>query len=144
MKEWWTEASEAARNTAELTDANRLILAYQFERAKAANPQGFTMDLFGGLVHPSRGYAVGMTPISFDSVGDALDTLVAIQEQWGFRNLYLGFWKDEDREYIDVTMITTSWEMAEKLGERMKQPAIYDFSQNDVIILAEYYGDEAA
>jgi hypothetical protein len=102
------------------------------------------MNLYGDLVNPDHGYAVGMTPISFESVADALDTLANIQEQYGFTNLYLGYWQDDDRAYIDVTMVTSSWEMAERLGEKMHQMGVYDFAAEDTIFLAAYYGDQAA
>jgi hypothetical protein len=137
VDKWWTEVSEAARNTATLTPANQMVLAYQFTEARRAHPEGFTMDLFGNLVTPKSGYAVGMTPDSFDNVADALSTLAAIQEQWGFRNLHLGFWRDEQdgSEYVDVTMVTHSREMAEALGAKMRQRALWDFSTGSEIRL---------
>lgn len=120
-----------------LTPQNQLLLAYQFNQAKEAHPEGFTMDLYGKLYHADRGYAVGMTPVSLTSVGDALDTLARVQEATGFRNLYLGYWHDDQdgQDYIDVTCVTESWEMAERLGETMYQKAVWDFSTDSAIRL---------
>jgi hypothetical protein len=60
-------------------------------------------------------------------VGDALSTLVSIQEEWGFRNLHLGYWQDDGQDYIDVVMVTRSREMARSLAFKMDQKAYYDF-----------------
>lgn len=137
MKEWYTEVREAAQNTAALTAGNQMVLGYQFERARLAHPEGFTMDLYGRVVKPTQGYAVGMTPISFDNPSEALETLAAIQSQWGFRNLNLGYWKDDQdgHEYIDVVMVTSSREMAERLGRINAQKAIWDFGASQEIRL---------
>jgi hypothetical protein len=135
MKEWWQEAGDAARNTATLTEANQLVLAFQFERARLSHPEGFTMDVYGEIISPDQGYAVGMTPSSFESVGDALSTLVSIQEEWGFRNLHLGYWQDDGQDYIDVVMVTRSREMVETLGRTMRQKAIWDFGTSSEIRL---------
>lgn len=135
MREWWTEAGEAARNTVTLTDTNRLVLAYQFERARLMHPQGFTMNLMGELISPDQGYAVGIMPDAFETVGDALDTLARIQDVLGWQNLCLGYWSQDGRDYIDVTVVTQSWEMAENLGRKARQLAIWDFSTGSEILL---------
>lgn len=119
-----------------LTPGNQLLLAYQFNAAKEAHPEWFTMDVYGQLVKPAHGYAVGMTVQSLTSVGDALDTLARLQDAYGFRNLHLGFWRDVDgAEYIDVAMVTDSFEMAERLGITMEQKAIWDFGTDSAIRL---------
>jgi hypothetical protein len=138
MKEWWLEAGDAARNTATLTEANQLVLAFQFERARITNPSGFTMDLYGDLISPKHGYAVALTPESFASVGDALSTLASMQEEWGFRNLHLGYWKDNGQEYIDVVMVTRSGEMARSLAFKMDQKAYYDFSAGKSVLVTAF------
>jgi hypothetical protein len=87
------------------------------------------MDVYGDLISPDQGYAVGMTPSSFESVGDALSTLVSIQEEWGFRNLHLGYWQDNGQDYIDVVMVTRSrGDGSRHLGRTMRQKAIWDFN----------------
>jgi hypothetical protein len=137
MKTWRLQLTEAARDTAQLTPANQVVLAFQFERARLAHPEGFTMNLYGECISPNKGYAVGMTPISFENVGDALDTLANIQSQWGFQNLHLGYWKDgqDGREYIDVTMVTSARKMAERLAWINEQRAIWDFGEGREIYL---------
>lgn len=126
-----------------LKPGNQLVLTYQFNRAREQHPEGFTMDTYGQLVKPATGYAVGMTLVSLTSVGDAIDTLARIQEATGFRNLYLGYWRDVDgQDYIDVSMVTTSFELAERLGISNRQKALWDFSTDSAIRLD--YGEEAA
>jgi hypothetical protein len=135
MTTWWNEVRQAARNTAELTPANQMVLAYQFAHAREKSPDGFTMNLYGEVIHPENGYAVGITPTSFDNVADALDATARIQAEYGFANLHLGFWRDGSHDYIDVVMVTNNREMAERLGRRMNQHAIWDFSSGSEIWL---------
>lgn len=126
---WQRDAQEAVNRSRNIGKGDALVLAYQFEQAKAENPNGFTLDTDGRLYQEAKGYAVGLTVDSFTNVADALDTLARLQEQYGFRNLYLGYWRDEETqvEYVDVTMITLSFEMAMRIGARQQQIAIWDF-----------------
>jgi hypothetical protein len=135
MDTWQSTVRQAARNTAELTEANRLLLAYQFDQARESNPDGFTMNLYGEMIHRSQGYAVGLTLEPFASVADALSTLAALQAKYGFENLHLGFWRDEGVEYVDVVMVTSAREMALELGRKMEQLAIWDFGTESEIRL---------
>lgn len=130
LREWQRDVQQATATVDTLTPANQIVLAYQFNKETYLHPDGFTMDLFGNLHQPEEGYAVGMTPVSFPTAADALSTLAGIQEQWGFRNLYLGYWRDpaDGRDYIDVVMVTRARELAERLGIAMGQRAIYSFS----------------
>jgi hypothetical protein len=126
---WQREARAIVDQSRVLNAQNQLVLAYQFERARASHPDGFTMDVDGRLYEASEGYAVGVHPESFENVADALDTMARLQEVMGFRNLYLGYWRDDrtGRTYIDVTMVTHSFETAMRLGRTMEQVAIWDF-----------------
>lgn len=127
--------------------SNQLVLAWQFERAKREHPEGFTMDGYGRLYQDSAGYAVGVTPQSFANVADAIDTMARLQNTLGFRNLYLGYWRDDDgTEYVDVSMVTCSSDLAERLGRTMEQIAIYDFASQTSIRLDDtrWYAESAA
>lgn len=131
------DISGIVRNLASLTPTNRLLLAYQFERAKKDNRDGFTMDAFGNLYQKKEGYAVAMTRDSFESLADALDTMDHMQ-QYGFSNVHLGYWRDDQddgKEYVDVSMVTTSLALAQALGQRLAQKAVWDFSTDSAIRL---------
>lgn len=116
-----------------LNESNRIILAYKFEEARRDHPDGFTMDVYGNIVERERGYVVSITRDSFDNLGDALDTMARFQEA-GFHP-YLGWWNDNGQDMIDLNFITTSWEYAERLGRRLRQQAIWDFSTDSAIRL---------
>jgi hypothetical protein len=143
MDTWQNEVWQAAHNTAELTDGNKEVLAFQFEEAQQTNPDGFTMDVYGKLVKLDHGYSVGLTPDPFGDVRQAIAELARIQQQYGFQNLHLGFWRDNGRDYIDVVMVTQNQEMALILGRRMDQLAIWDFSTDSEIRLDQDGGDDA-
>lgn len=129
-----TEIAAIERRLTELTPTNRLLLAYQFEQAKVKHGDGFTMDVFGQLYTAERGYAVAVTRDSFKSLADALDTMDRVQK-WGFRNVYLGYWCDAGQEYVDVSLVTSSWEMAEQLGRKWEQKAVWSFKDDRAIRL---------
>lgn len=131
MDAWFNEVRQAARNTASLTPANQIVLAYQFSQARVTHPEGFTMDLYGQVIHPEHGYVVGMTEFDLPNVADALTTLAHLEDTYGFQNLHLGFWRDpEGKDYIDVVMVTDSRELALTLGKQTHQRAVWDFATN--------------
>jgi hypothetical protein len=136
---WQREARALIDDTRIATAPNQLLLAYQFEQARQSHPEGFTMDMDGQL-YQGDGYAVGVTPDSFENVADALDTLSRFQITMGFRNLYLGYWRDEQdgREYIDVVMVSHSCETAMRLGAMMEQVAVWDFGNERAIRLDDW------
>jgi hypothetical protein len=102
----------------------------QFGRHLKATPEGFTMDLHGRAVTPTKGYAIGVTTKPFKNV----------QTAWTYAKAkghdYLGAWKDGDTTYIDVVDIVNNTEgVARELGKKFKQKAIYDFANGKVITL---------
>lgn len=143
MDKWFDEVRQAAHNTATLTPANQLVLAYQFSQARTTHPDGFTMDLFGHVIEPHAGYAVGMTEFQMDNVADALTTLAHLQDTYGFTNLHVGFWRaPEGKEYVDVVMVTQSKELALSIGVQTKQRAIWDFAaKGEVWVVGNSAGD---
>lgn len=136
-RNWAPEFRRTMDSLDELTPGNRRVLVYQFDLAREKHPEGFMMDVYGHLIYPAKGYAVGMTPQSETTVEDAIDTLARIQKETGFRNLYLGYWHDDQDgvDYIDVSMVTDSWPTAEVLGRTMRQKAVWDFSTDSAIRL---------
>ena len=139
---WQQEARTIVDESRILSAPNQLLLAYQFEQARQAHPEGFTMDVDGQMYQGSEGYAVGVTPDSFENAADALDTLARLQIVMGFRNLYLGYWRDDQggREYVDVVMVTRSFDTAMKLAATMEQVAVWDFGAERAIRLDDVDG----
>lgn len=54
------EAARIGRELEQMTDANRIVLAYRFEQAAEQSRDGFTMDVFGNLYRAQEGYAVAV------------------------------------------------------------------------------------
>ncbi len=132
------ELGQITRDIEALNEGNRAVLAFRFNEAAAQSRDGFTMDVYGRLYKADRGYAVAVTKDSFTNLADAIDTLARVQA-FGFRNMFLGYWTDpqDGVECIDVSMVTSSFELAQALGRKFKQRAIWDFSTDSAIRLDE-------
>lgn len=135
MVAWQQELRDAMKNTAAMTDGNRLVLAYQFEQAREKNPHGFTMNLYGEVLHPATGYSVALTPKSYSTIDGAIQAVGIIQDRLGFQDVGLGYWSDDGKDYIDVVMVTQHLSLAQALGEKNQQKAIWDFAAGSEIWL---------
>jgi hypothetical protein len=66
-----------------------------------------------------------------------LETIYSLTKNKKLLNLFIGFWKNGDKLYIDISTITDSLERAKQEGRRNNQIAILDAKNLIVIKLNE-------
>jgi hypothetical protein len=66
-----------------------------------------------------------------------LETIYSLTKNKKLLNLFIGFWKNGDKLYIDISTITDSLERAKQEGKRNNQIAILDAKNLIVIKLNE-------
>lgn len=104
---------------------------------KTLEDKGVTINLDGHI--PVRGYAVSLK--GFEKIVDLKDfeyetIKVYILDNWYTleqENTYIGTWINENKVYLDISVILSNIYEALKFGKANKQKAIYDLREKKEI-----------
>ena len=100
------------------------------------NPEGCTIDTNFQMVYKNNGYFVALTDnVVNGSVSGEIGKLKEIANILNLKNHFYGYWRDNDKEYLDISIHIPSKQVALQVAKIHTQKAIYDCRNEACIYL---------
>ncbi len=103
------------------------------------NKDGVTIKTNGQVYNPKTGYFVATTNNIFDIITNKeirqVKRQAKEQEKKMRQKAHLGYWKDKDKHYLDVSFYKKSRDKAMSLAKTFDQLAVFDCKAKESVYL---------